>query len=54
MGTYVIAGRGDVSSEVLAAGLKDLPHPSRFYVPWIGSQNTRPTVGVVGIALRWS
>ena len=46
MGNYVIAGRGDVSSEVLEAGLKDLPHPSMFYVPWIGSQNTRPSEGL--------
>ena len=46
MGTYVIAGKGDVSPEVLEAGLKDLPHPSMFYVPWIGSQNTRPTDGL--------
>ena len=46
MGNYVIAGRGDVSSEVLEAGLKDLPHPSTFYVPWIGSQNTRPSEGL--------
>ena len=46
MGTYVIAGKGDVSSEVLDAGLKDLPHPSTYYVPWIGSQNTVPTEGL--------
>jgi len=46
VGNYVIAGRGDVSSEVLEAGLKDLPHPSMFYVPWIGSQNTRPSEGL--------
>ena len=46
MGNYVIAGRGDVSSEVLEAGIKDLPHPSMFYVPWIGSQNTRPSEGL--------
>ena len=46
MGTYVIAGKGDVSPEVLAAGLGDLPHPSMFFVPWIGSQNTRPTDGL--------
>lgn len=46
MGTYVIAGKGDVSPEVLAAGLGDLPHPSMFFVPWIGSENTRPTEGM--------
>lgn len=46
MGTYVIAGKGDVSPEVLAAGLGDLPHPSMFFVPWIGSKNTRPTEGL--------
>jgi hypothetical protein len=46
VGTYVIAGKGDVSPEVLAAGLGDLPHPSMFFVPWIGSQNTRPTDGL--------
>ena len=46
MGTYVIAGKGDVSPEVLAAGLKDLPHPSMYFVPWIGSQNTIPTEGM--------
>jgi len=46
VGTYVIAGKGDVSPEVLEAGLKDLPHPSMFYVPWIGSQNTTPTEGL--------
>ena len=46
MGTYVIAGRGDVSQEVLTAGLNDLPGISMFYVPWIGSQNTRPSEGL--------
>jgi hypothetical protein len=46
VGTYVIAGKGDVSPEVLAAGLGDLPHPSMFFVPWIGSENTRPTEGL--------
>ena len=43
MGTYVIAGKGDVSQEVLTAGLNDLPGISMFYVTWIGSQNTRPS-----------
>lgn len=46
MGNYVIAGKGDVSSEVLTAGLKDLPGHQTFWVPWIGSQNTRPTEGL--------
>ena len=46
MGTYVIAGKGDVSQEVLTAGLNDLPGISMFYVPWIGSQNTRPSEGL--------
>jgi len=46
VGTYVIAGKGDVSQEILTAGLNDLPGLSLFYVPWIGSQNTRPSEGL--------
>jgi hypothetical protein len=46
VGNYVIAGRGDVSSEVLAEGLLDLGRDTHFYVPWVGSQNTVPTEGM--------
>jgi hypothetical protein len=46
VGNYVIAGRGDVSSEVLAEGLKDLGAGHTFFVPWVGSQNTAPTEGM--------
>lgn len=46
MGNYVIAGKGNVSQDVLDAGIKDLGDDHTFFVPWIGSENTVPSDGL--------